>query len=107
MQGRARGAYRLAQGLTKVASSMLPARITRMPGRPEFELNTGEPQSAQKCRVIVLPLSALGGAALLMVADLGARTVISPGELPIGVITAFLGAPFFAVVLWTSRRDLV
>jgi len=32
-----------------------------------------------------------------------ARTVLSPQELPIGVITAFLGAPFFAIVLRTSR----
>jgi iron complex transport system permease protein len=53
---------------------------------------------------IVLPLSLLGGAAFLIVADVAARTVASPAELPIGVITAFLGAPFFAVVLHTSRR---
>jgi len=33
-----------------------------------------------------------------------ARTVMSPAELPIGVVTAFFGAPFFAVVLRTSRR---
>jgi len=32
-----------------------------------------------------------------------ARTLVSPGELPIGVVTAFVGAPFFAVVLKTSR----
>jgi iron complex transport system permease protein len=55
---------------------------------------------------VVLPLSALGGAAFLMVADLAARTVASPAELPIGVITAFLGAPFFGLVLITSRRSL-
>jgi iron complex transport system permease protein len=53
---------------------------------------------------IVLPLSLLGGAAFLVLADVAARTVASPAELPIGVITAFLGAPFFAVVLHTSRR---
>jgi iron complex transport system permease protein len=53
---------------------------------------------------IVLPLSLLGGAAFLILADVAARTVSSPAELPIGVITAFLGAPFFAVVLHTSRR---
>ncbi len=38
-----------------------------------------------------------------MLADLVARTVIAPAELPIGVVTAFLGAPFFAVVLRTTR----
>ncbi len=53
---------------------------------------------------IVLPLSLLGGAAFLVTADVVARTISSPAELPIGVITAFLGAPFFAVVLHTSRK---
>jgi iron complex transport system permease protein len=52
---------------------------------------------------IVLPLSLLGGAGFLVFADILARTVISPAELPIGVVTAFFGAPFFAVVLRTSR----
>ncbi len=52
----------------------------------------------------LLPLSMLFGATFLVLADLAARTVVSPAELPIGVITAFLGAPFFAVVLRTSRR---
>ncbi len=51
----------------------------------------------------VIPLSLLGGAGFLVFADVAARTVVSPAEEPIGVITAFLGAPFFAVVLRTSR----
>ncbi|MDX1450023.1 MAG: iron ABC transporter permease, partial [Acidimicrobiia bacterium] len=53
---------------------------------------------------IILPLSFLGGAAFLVTADLLARLVVAPAELPIGVITAFVGAPFFAVVLRTTRR---
>jgi iron complex transport system permease protein len=52
---------------------------------------------------IVLPLSALVGAAFLVSADLVARTIVAPGELPVGVVTAFVGAPFFALVLRTSR----
>lgn len=52
---------------------------------------------------VILPLSALFGAAFLIVADVAARTVLSPAELPIGVVTAFLGAPFFVLVLRTSR----
>ena len=48
---------------------------------------------------IILPLSFLAGAAFLILADVVARTIISPAELPIGVVTAFVGAPFFAVVL--------
>src|SRR5262249_61033236 len=51
----------------------------------------------------VIPLSLLAGAGFLVLADVVARTVVSPAELPIGVVTAFLGAPFFAVVLRTSR----
>jgi iron complex transport system permease protein len=53
---------------------------------------------------VILPLSMLFGAAFLTLADLAARTALPPTEVPIGVITAFLGAPFFAVVLRTSRR---
>ena len=47
----------------------------------------------------VLPVSLLGGAAFLVLADLIARTVLAPAELPIGVVTAFVGAPFFAALL--------
>ena len=47
---------------------------------------------------------AMAGAAFLVLADLGARTLLSPAELPIGVITAFVGAPFFLVVLRNRRK---
>jgi iron complex transport system permease protein len=53
---------------------------------------------------LLLPLSMVFGATFLILSDLAARTVASPAELPIGVITAFIGAPFFVVVLRTSRR---
>ncbi|MEV7009430.1 iron ABC transporter permease [Streptosporangium sp. NPDC051022] len=53
---------------------------------------------------VVLPLSLVGGAAFLVLADLIARTVIAPAELPIGVVTAFVGAPFFVAVLRLTRR---
>jgi iron complex transport system permease protein len=52
----------------------------------------------------VVPLSALGGAAFLVLADLAARTVVAPGELPIGVVTALIGAPAFALLLRRSGR---
>jgi iron complex transport system permease protein len=52
---------------------------------------------------LLLPLSVVVGGGFLVLADVLARTIISPGELPIGVVTAFFGAPFFAVVLKTSR----
>lgn len=51
----------------------------------------------------VLPLSMLIGGAYLVLADLAARTVIAPAELPIGVITALIGAPVFAALLMRQR----
>lgn len=48
---------------------------------------------------IVLPASALFGAAFLVLCDLGARTVMAPIELPVGVVTAMLGGPFFLWIL--------
>lgn len=51
----------------------------------------------------ILPLSMLYGGAFLVLADLIARTLSAPTELPIGVVTAFLGAPFFVLVLRTTR----
>ena len=52
---------------------------------------------------VVIPLSVLFGAAFLVLADTAARTIVAPAELPIGVITAFLGAPFFIVVMRSTR----
>jgi cobalamin transport system permease protein len=52
---------------------------------------------------VVLPLSLAFGGGFLVLMDLVARTVVAPAQLPIGVVTAFLGAPFFAVVLRTTR----
>lgn len=50
---------------------------------------------------LLLPLSAIGGAALLVGADIVARLIVVPAELPIGIVTAFIGAPFF---LWLLLR---
>ena len=50
----------------------------------------------------VLPLSILGGASMLLLADLLARTLIAPQVLPVGIVTALCGAPFF---LWVLRRS--
>jgi cobalamin transport system permease protein len=51
----------------------------------------------------ILPLSLLFGGAFLAFTDLAARTVAGPAEIPIGVVTAFLGAPFFVIVLRRNR----
>lgn len=55
---------------------------------------------------VIVPLSAIGGGAFLALVDTGARTLTAPAELPVGVITAFVGAPFFALVLWRSARKV-
>ena len=63
------------------------------------------------CRLLVgvdhrwlLPLSALGGACLLLAADILGRIIARPAELDVGIVTAFLGAPFF---IWIVRRQRV
>ena len=50
---------------------------------------------------LLLPGSALLGASLMVLADLAARSLAAPAELPVGVVTALIGAPFF---LWLLRH---
>ncbi len=52
---------------------------------------------------LLLPVGALGGAVFLILADALARSLISPAEIPVGVVTAALGAPFFVLLLRTRR----
>jgi iron complex transport system permease protein len=54
----------------------------------------------------LLPVSALAGGLLLLIADTIARIIISPIELPTGILTAILGAPFFIMLLVQQRREL-
>jgi iron complex transport system permease protein len=54
----------------------------------------------------ILPGSALLGAILLVSADLISRTIVAPAELPIGIITALLGGPFFMWILWRQKLRL-
>lgn len=53
---------------------------------------------------ILLPMAMLFGAVFLVLADVVARSLVAPAELPIGVVTALVGAPFFLVVLRRNRR---
>jgi iron complex transport system permease protein len=55
----------------------------------------------------LIPTSFLAGASVLILADLGARVVLSPAELPVGAITGLVGAPFFLALLVRSRRVVV
>ena len=54
----------------------------------------------------LLPASALAGASLLLIADSIARVVVLPAELPTGILTALLGAPFFVVLLLKQRGEV-
>ena len=54
---------------------------------------------------LLLPASALAGAIFVVIADLLARILLAPVEIPIGVITAVIGAPFFLILLRRSRRE--
>jgi iron complex transport system permease protein len=54
---------------------------------------------------VVLPLSLLFGASFLVLVDIVSRTAVAPAELPIGVVTAAVGAPFFAFVLRSGRWE--
>lgn len=56
---------------------------------------------------VLLPCSAVLGGAFLVCADLIARTALSPQEIPIGVVTALIGAPFFLAVLSLSRAGSI
>lgn len=52
---------------------------------------------------VVLPASLLAGGVLMLFADLAARLLLAPAELPIGIVTAFIGAPFFLFLLMRGR----
>jgi iron complex transport system permease protein len=52
----------------------------------------------------LLPACALVGALFLVVADIVSRIIIAPQVLPIGVVTALVGVPFFSVILYRARR---
>jgi len=54
---------------------------------------------------ILIPASALTGAIVLIVCDTLARTIMSPSELPVGVITAILGSPFFIYLLRAKKKS--
>jgi iron complex transport system permease protein len=54
----------------------------------------------------VLPISAVLGAALLVLADVGARAITPPAEVPVGLVTALIGAPFFILLLLQQKSKL-
>ena len=55
---------------------------------------------------VLLPYSAVVGAIFLIIADTMARTLVSPMEIPVGIITALAGAPFFLYLLSKKKREI-
>ena len=55
--------------------------------------------------VRLLPVTALAGAIFLMLADTLARTIIAPTEIPVGILVAFVGGPFFLYLLRKMKRN--
>ncbi|MEF2967019.1 iron ABC transporter permease [Paenibacillus sp. M1] len=54
---------------------------------------------------LIIPLSAIGGGIFMMWSDLAARSLLAPTEIPLGVVTAFVGAPFFAYLLYRKKKS--
>jgi iron complex transport system permease protein len=92
----------LVRGLVVTAAALAAASAAAVSGLIGF-IGIVVPHVARRLAgpsyTAVLPLSLLGGAGFLVLADTLARTVLSPAELPIGVVTALIGAPAFVWVL--------
>jgi iron complex transport system permease protein len=54
----------------------------------------------------ILPLSAIFGSVLLLVADTVSRTLVAPSEMPVGILTAFMGAPIFIIILMRFKKSM-
>ncbi|MGF7046755.1 iron complex transport system permease protein [Paenibacillus sp. DS2015] len=54
---------------------------------------------------LIVPLSAIGGGIFMVLADTVARSLLAPTEIPLGVVTAFVGAPFFAYLLYRNKKQ--
>ena len=97
----------VARGLAALGAILLCGAITAVCGPIAF-VGLIVPHL---CRVLVgvdhrwlLPFSALVGACLLIASDIAGRLIARPGELDVGIVTAFVGAPFF---IWIVRRARV
>lgn len=54
---------------------------------------------------VLIPAAALCGAIMVVVADIIARRLLAPAQLPVGLMTGLLGAPFFGWLLWKKRNE--
>jgi iron complex transport system permease protein len=83
------GAAAAAAGLISFVGLIAPHMARRIVGPAHAKL---------------IPVSALIGATLVVAADLAGRSIIAPAQLPAGIVTALIGAPFFAYLLWGRRH---
>nr|WP_308219812.1 putative F420-0 ABC transporter permease subunit [Arthrobacter jinronghuae] len=98
-----------ARGLLLAASAVLTGALVAVSGSIGF-VGLLIPHAARLLtgpgHRLLLPVAALGGALLLVAADTIARSAFDPRELPVGIITAILGAPAFALLMLRARRSL-
>lgn len=98
-----------ARGLLLGASAVLTGALVSVSGSIGF-VGLLVPHAARLLtgpgHRLLLPVAALGGALLLLAADTIARSAFDPRELPVGIITAILGAPAFAALMLRARRSL-
>ena len=101
MDGLKRTAY--------VASSVLTGTVTAFSGPIGF-VGLIVPHTlrllAGPDHRILIPASFFAGAAFLVLCDTASRTLFAPAEIPVGVITALLGGPFFVILLRRRKGDL-
>jgi iron complex transport system permease protein len=88
------------------ASAVLTGGVVALSGAIGF-VDLIAPHLARKIvgsrHIYVLPMSFITGGTLLVITDLAARTIVSPSELPVGAVTAIIGAPFFAWMYFKKR----
>ena len=105
----------------------MAAKMPSIKGSPKFRLETSEPSlsvaftgmigfvgliaphtvrllTKSSSNTKLIPLSTLGGGLFLLICDTIGRTLLSPIEIPIGVVTAFFGAPFFLYLAMKRKK---
>jgi len=95
------------RGITLAAASIITAAVVSLSGPIGF-VGLIVPHALRMAfgpdHRVLMPAALLGGGAFLVLCDAMARVLLAPAELPVGVITSFLGAPFFLWLLFRKRR---
>ena len=104
--------YLTRSGKVNRCSGRIPGWLIRRTSRllpqmwrlPEPVSNASLPGSCSAFRKRLLPAALFSGAIFLLLADLTARTLLSPIELPIGVVTSIVGAIAFVIIFYRTRK---